>query len=64
MQEAPGFPAQKYSRLSVARAYRPAHPLVELADMIDRPAIGRVASEPFQPGPGRPILRESLMSGG
>jgi len=39
------------------------HPLVELADMIDWAAIDRVATEPFQPGPGRPILRPRLIAG-
>ena len=39
------------------------HPLVELADMIDWAAIDRVATEPFQPGPGRPILRPRLVAG-
>jgi len=39
------------------------HPLVELADMIDWSVIDRVASEPFQPGPGRPILRPRLIAG-
>ena len=36
------------------------HPLVELADMIDWAEIDRVATEPSQPGPGRPILRPRL----
>ena len=39
------------------------HPLVELADMVDWAAIDRVATEPFQPGPGRPILRPRLVAG-
>ena len=39
------------------------HPLVELADMIDWAAIDRIATEPFQPGPGRPILRPRLIAG-
>ena len=39
------------------------HPLIELAAMIDWDAIGRVASEPVQPGPGRPILRPRLIAG-
>ena len=39
------------------------HPLVELADMIDWEAIDQVATEPFQPGPGRPILRPWLVAG-
>ena len=39
------------------------HPLVELADMIDWAAIDRVATEPFQAGPGRPILRPRLGAG-
>jgi hypothetical protein len=39
------------------------HPLVELAGMIDWAAIDRVASEPFQPGPGRAILRPRLIAG-
>src|ERR1700712_2602845 len=39
------------------------HPLVELADMIDWAAIDRVAPEPFQRGPGRPILRPRLVAG-
>lgn len=39
------------------------HPLVELADLIDWAAIERVATEPFRPGPGRPILRSRLIVG-
>jgi IS5 family transposase len=39
------------------------HPIVELADMIDWAAIDRVATEPFQPGPGQPILRPRLVAG-
>jgi IS5 family transposase len=39
------------------------HPLVELADVIDWAAIDRGATEPFQPGPGRPILRPRLVAG-
>ena len=39
------------------------HPLIELADMIDWGAIDRVASEPVQPGPGRPILLPRLIAG-
>ena len=39
------------------------HPLVELADMIDWAEIDRVATEPSQPGPGRPILRPRLIAG-
>jgi IS5 family transposase len=38
------------------------HPLVELADMIDWAAIDRVATDPYQPGPGRPIPRPRLIA--
>jgi hypothetical protein len=39
------------------------HPLVELADMSDWAAIYRVATEQFQPDPGRPSLRPRLVAG-
>jgi IS5 family transposase len=39
------------------------HPRVKLADRIDWAAIDRVATEPFQPGPGRPILRPRFVAG-
>jgi IS5 family transposase len=50
-----GYPLREYIDLH--------HPLVELADMIDWAAIDRVATEPFQPGPGRPSLRPRLVAG-
>lgn len=50
-----GYPLREHTDLH--------HPLAELAYMIDWAAIDRAATEPFQPGPGRPILRPRLVGG-